>query len=327
MYQWWSLTKLFTAAAVLQLHERDLLELDDPVSKYLPFFEVTNRNKDSDPITIRQLLSHSSGLGDIGFSILGWIHFDDSATINQIELLKEKLPRYAKLKSQPGTTGAYSNLGYIVLAALIESISGESYRSFIKTNILDPLEMNNTDFVYSDHMLKNEAQGSHPRDLLSYIVPFIIDEEKAISETHDGRIWFNRVYSIQQGSTGLIGSPEDIVKFMQALLNDGALNNKRILSPESVALMETPVIAVSKSPAPADGLDFGLGWFIAETENGKVLTHSGAGMGYVTTLRLYPEQDLGVFVIANSTYLGRSMGLDIVNLAGMAERAHNTPFK
>ena len=317
VYQWWSLTKIFTAVAILQLQEKGLLNIDNPVVKHLPYFSVTHLNEKSAPITIRQLLSHSSGLGDVGISILGWIHFEDDAKVNQTEFLKEKLPGYNKLETQPGEEGRYSNIGYLVLAGVIESVSGESYEDYIVKNILSPLRMHKTNFVYTDTMTEFEAVGSHPKDALSYIVPFFIDTDRAIKEEHDGRMWFNRVYSDQQGATGLIGSTADMVKFMKALLSGGVLNGERILSEKSVLAMQSPVITVNDSPAPhSEGLEFGLGWFVGHSQSGKELTHSGAGMGFVTTLRLYPEKGVGVIVFSNSTYLGRSMGHDIVNLVG-----------
>lgn len=317
VYQWWSVTKIFTSVAILQLQEKGLLDLDDAVDKHLPFFKVENLSIGAAPITVRQLLSHSSGLGDVGMSILGWIHYEDDPKIDQTEFLKTKFPFYKKLVTQPGEEGRYSNFGYLVLAGVIEAVSGSSYESYITDNILSPLGMRNTAFTYKDSMHEFEAIGSHPRDALSYIVPFYIDTDRAYKEQVNGRIWFNRVYSDQQGATGLIGSTADMSKFMQALLNEGVLNGKRILSQESVSEMQSPIITVDKSPAPnSNGLEFGLGWFICQSDSGKVLTHSGAGMGFVTTLRLYPESNSGVVVFSNSTYLGRTMGNEIVDLVG-----------
>jgi len=317
VYQWWSLTKLFTAIAILQLEEKGLLSIDDPVSNYLPFFKVSNLSDQTKPITIKQLLSHSSGLGDIGIPILGWIHFEDSPHISQTELLQQKFPRYSKLATQPGEEGNYSNLGYVVLAGIIEAVTGKSYESYIIENILEPLRMEHTNFVYTDSMLPFEAVGSHPKDFLSRIVPVYLNTKRAFKEESDGIIWFNRVYSDQKGSTGLIGSAEDMAKFIRAILNKGELDGARILSPSNIERMQTSIIPISSSPAGnSKNLDFGLAWFIDHSTGELTLTHGGAGMAFVTLLRLYPERNLGVVVFTNSTYLGRTMGLDIVNLIG-----------
>lgn len=317
VYQWWSLTKLFTSVAVLQLQEKGYINIDDPVVMHLPYFEVNNLDDSSPPVTIKQVLSHSSGLGDIGISILGWIHFENDSPIDQTELLKENITRYNDLEVQPGLEGRYSNFGYLVLAALIEQVSGISYETYITENILAPLGMNKTNFVYTDDMKLSEAIGSHPRDALSYVVPIYIDTGKAISERRDGRIWFNRVYSDQKGATGLIGSTSDLTRFMRAVLNEGELDGVRILTKESIREMQNPIVSVNKSPAPdAEELEFGLGWFVGKSDNGITLSHGGAAMGFVSLLRLYPEQGKGIVVISNSTYLGRTMGNDIINLIG-----------
>ena len=105
IYQWWSLTKIFTAVAILQFQEQGMFKLDDSVKKYLPFLEVKYPSKNSEQITIRHLLNHSSGLKDAGNAILGWIHFDGDSAVNQTALLKEKLPKYKKLAYEPDRTG------------------------------------------------------------------------------------------------------------------------------------------------------------------------------------------------------------------------------
>lgn len=317
VYQWWSLTKIFTAIAVLQLEEKGLVHIDDPVVKHLPAFDVRNLKDQSRPITIRQLLSHTSGLGDIGMSILGWVHFENDPHVSQTDLLSKIFPKYNKLDTQPGQEGNYSNLGYIVLAALIEKVSGRPYEAYILNNILKPLKMNQTDFIYSDAMRAVEATGSHPKDFISRVVPIYLDTKRAVKEETNGVLWFNRLFSDQKGSTGLIGSVDDMGRFMRMLLNRGELEGVRILSQANIEKMQEPIIAVSSSPAPdPKNLFFGLSWFIESSSGEKTLAHGGAGMAFVTLLKLYPEKGLGVVVFANSTYLGRTMGLELVELLG-----------
>jgi len=81
--------------------------------------------------------------------------------------------------------------------------------------------------------------------------------------------------------------------------------------------MQKPIIPVHKSPAPdTEELAFGLGWFVGESDKGKTLSHGGSAMGFASLLRLYLDEGKGVFVISNSTYLGRTMGNQVVNLIG-----------
>lgn len=313
-YQWWSLTKPFTATAILQLQEKRLLSLDDPVRKHLPFFEVNYKKKTDQPITIRDLLNHSAGLKDIGNKIIGWIHYEEHQAYNQTQLVKEELPNYNKIVATPGEKGRYSNLGYMLLAAIIENVTEQPYATYIQQNILQPLEMDATSFLYSELVQENIAVGSHPKDLMSLIAFSLLDKEKAIKEKKNGIYYFNNIYSNQQGSTGLIGSTENLSHFLIAMLNEGRWNGQQILSAESVKMMFTPQVPIKKSPAPKlNNPHFGLSWFIHTHNEETALTHGGAGAAFVAQMRIYPAQDLGIAVLCNSTYLGNDMGTTIIN--------------
>jgi len=318
VYNWWSLTKMFTVVSVLQLQEAKRLSIDDPVDKYLTFFKTESPKPEWGKVTIKHLLTHSSGLGDVGLSILGWIHHDPAAARNQTALIAEKFPDYRKLNYEPGTEGQYSNVGYMVLGALIERVSGLSYEDYVRQNILKPLGMNDTDFVHKPNMVAKEATGSHPFDFLSLVAFTQIDRKLAIREKVEGVYWFNHVYPDQTAPSGLIGSAADMAKFLIALQNDGSYKGSRILSASSIQLMNTPYVVVTKSDAPTiPGLKLGLGWFHLMDQAGRVaLTHGGSGMGYVSMMRMYPKESTSVILMANSTYLEGEQGLSIVNLAG-----------
>lgn len=319
VYQWWSLTKLFTAVALLQLQEQNLLSIDDPVAKHLPTFTARGRHSKEQVITIKQLLSHSSGLGDIGMEILGWVHFDGDPHPTQTEFFNSHVDKYNKLKVKPGEQGRYSNFGYMALGALIEAVSGQSYESYIVENITAPLGMNNTHFIYTAEMELNAAKGSHPKDVVSVVVPFYLDTDRAIEEKRNGILWFNRVYSNQKGATGLIGPSVDLLKFMAVFLPGYDFSDNPILGKDSIELMVTPVVNVVKSPAPADNLQFGLGWFIGDVNGEQTLSHGGSGMAFVSMIIIYPERELGTIVMANSTYLGRTMGFKLSQLLGQID--------
>ena len=126
VYHWWSMTKIPTAVAVMQLQEQGKLKLDDEVTKYLPWFDVKYPSADSHAITIRNLLQHSSGLPDTIPAMIGWVHYND-VTPNQTDVLKKYLPDFNSLKFEPDTQAVYSNLNYMVLGAVIEAVSGQTY--------------------------------------------------------------------------------------------------------------------------------------------------------------------------------------------------------
>jgi len=289
VYHWWSMTKIPTAIAILQLQEKGLLSIDDPVRKHLSWFEVVYPSADSPTVSIRHLLQHSSGLPDPIPAMIGWVHSDDNGR-NQTELVQKFLPEYKKLNFSPGEKAVYSNFNYMVLGAIIESASGQSYESFMKENILQPLGMAQTDFVYSANMTQHEALGTLPVvHFYTLLMPALLDTKAVIREREGKLFWFKRVYIDATPSTGLIGPASDVAQLMLAYLNSG----EALLSPASVALMT--------QTAPIDG--HGLGWFVSRDPNNFYLEHTGGGPGFATFMRIYPEQGLGVALLANGTDL------------------------
>ena len=322
VYNQWSMVKPMTAVAVLQLHEQGLLDIDDPVADYLPFFEVQYPSESSETITIRHLLNHSSGLRNNVPEILSWIHFDGDPEWNQTELIKAKLPDYAKLAYEPGSEGIYTNVGYMVLAALIEAVSGQTYQQYMIDHIFNPLGMDQTNWTYTEAMIANEATGAHPSlDFQTQLLPFVMEKGKRdalIREKRDGVMWFNHVYTDQKGPTGPIGPPTDTARFLMAYLNGGELDGQRILSPESVAMLTNEShILPGNTPEAADYKDYdeifhGLGWFYVVEGDDFFIAHSGGGPGFAADMRLYPDRDLGMVILANGSYLAREEIADLV---------------
>lgn len=315
VYKWWSMTKIPTTIATLQLHEQNLLNIDDPVVDYLPFFDVQYPSDNSKIITIRYLLNHSSGLPDNVPEVVGWMHLEDEPRPDQTAFLEQVFPDYAKLKFEPGAHAEYTNVGYMVLGAIIEAVSGQPYEDYVVEHILQPLGMKRTDFVYTSEMLPYAAVGSHPVvSLESAFLPFLYDDLDAyIRERANGRMWFNRFYADSDPPTGLIGPATDLARFVIAYLNDGELEGARILSPESIAMMTYEGRLVSVNTGQTDTPIQGLGWEVyQEGERMLYLAHGGGGPGFGSAMRLYPEESLGVIVIANDTTYDTDVILDLV---------------
>lgn len=322
VYNTWSMVKPMTAAAVLQLQEQGLLNIDDPVADYLPFFEVQYLSESSETVTIRHLMNHSSGLSNNMPELFQWIHFDGDPEWNQTELIKEKLPDYAELAYEPGSEAIYTNVGYMVLVALIEAVSGQTYQQYMIDHIFEPLEMNDTNWTYTEATIDREAAGSSPSlDYQSLLLPLLLNEDQMddlIREKVDGVIWFNRVYTDQKGPTGPISTAADISRFIMAILNEGELDGQRILSEESVALMinESHVFP-GNSPEAGNYKDYdqmyhGLGWYVVKSPDLVFIAHGGGGPGFASDMRLYPDRELGMVVIANGTYLPKREINDLI---------------
>ena len=295
VYHWWSMTKIPTAIAIMQLQEQGKLSLDDEVTKHLPWFEVAYPSSTSPTITIRHLLQHTAGLKNPIPAMIGWVHYDDSIP-NQTDVLKKHLPEFNSLEFEPGTKAVYSNSNYMVLGAIIEAASGQTYETYITENILQPLGMTQTGFVYSRTMAEHEAAGSLPVvHFFTPLLPTLLDTNTLVRERSGKLLWLNRIYIEATPPTGLIGSAPDVAKLMMAYLNRVIPIGQLILLPESIAtLTETP---------PVNGR--GLGWAVGEANGERFLEHGGGGPGFAATMRLYPDAGIGIAILANGTDLDR----------------------
>lgn len=313
VYHWWSCTKIATAIAILQLQEKGKLSLNDPVVRHLPFFKVKYPSETNKEVTILNLLNHSSGLPDpSGFTLISWIHHDGEPPVNQTDFIKEVLPDYSKLKFEPGDHAEYSNIGYMVLGAIIEKVTGIAYEDYIRQNILRPLGMNHTDFLYMKAMEPDVAGGAHPIfTLMTPLLPFVAGSY--IRELDRRHIWMERVYTDQTPPTGLIGSATDAARLVAAYLNGGALNGQRILSQESITTMTYEGQIKAKNEDSLNYRRQGIGWQIYGKSGRWVLTHDGGGPGFSTKIQLYPDENLGFVLFTNDVTCET---WKIVNLAG-----------
>lgn len=312
VYHWYSDTKIVTAIATMQLVEQGLIDLDDPVSDYLSFFEPEYPSASSEPVTIASLLNHSSGLQQNVPAVIGWLHLEDEPALDQTEFLRDKLPSYDNLKFEPGSEGVYTNVGYYTLAGVIEQVTGQSYEEYVVEHLLDPLGMANTRFEYTDAMRANEGVGAHPMaDIQTVFVP-IMDPPYPfdyIREYDDGWIWFARFLFDGNAPSGLIGPAPEKARLVAAILNGGELEGARILSEESVDTMlnERHVEAGSSPESDKydsyDEMKHGIGWFVVRDGGRLHHSHSGGGPGFAAFMRLYPDEDLGIVILANGTNL------------------------
>ena len=315
VYHWFSVTKIPTAIAVLQLVEQGVIELDDEVREYLPFFDVEYPSPDSQPVTIAHLLTHSSGLPDDIPACLGCVHLEDEPALNQTELLRDvKLPGYNTLKFEPGSRAVYTNVGYQTLGVVVEQASGLSYEEYVERNILDPLGMSNTRFEYTSTMTPSGAVGAHPMaDFQTIFFPLIGSPwpSEYVRDYEDGWAWFNRFLFDANPPSGLIGPAPELARLVTALLNGGELDGARILSEETVEMMLTERhVTPGSSPQWGDFKRFedwkqGLGFKVVN-DGGRVhYAHGGGGAAFRAFMRLYPDEELGVVILVNGTNLDR----------------------
>jgi D-alanyl-D-alanine carboxypeptidase len=266
-----SITKLFTATAILQLRDAGKLQLDDPVAKHLDWFHLDDPFDDSPVITIRHLLTHTSGLP----RELNALYWDDRNFPELAEFVKmfqeasTILPRETELK--------YSNVAFNVLGQVISSVSGKPYPDYVKEYILEPLGMMGTE-VMPDENMPTLAKGygfrrpGQPRRLESF---------------------FNKKAMASSGN--MASSVEDLAKFISLQFREGRSGGAQILKGSTLREMHR---VHWLSPSWKSGR--GLGWSVVSVDGQVRITHGGSVPGHKTFVSAVPADKFGVIVLTNA---------------------------
>lgn len=264
-----SISKSFTAWGIMKLAEQGKIELDSPVARYLKSWRFPYSNFSSEQVTVRQLLSHTSGLplGDV-FTI----YSPEEAK----PTLKEKLTEEAILIRKPGIAFSYSNTGYNLLELLIEEVTGHDFAQYMEQEILTPLGMSCSDFAWNKEFSPAVPVGY---DLRGRPVPAYVYPEKA--------------------SGGLFATVEDIAAFTIAGMTDFS-SSQQVLSPASIKELYTPVrgdLGIYSLVFDA----YGLGHYVETMPNGKqAVSHGGQGTGIMTHFHAVPETGDAIVILTNS---------------------------
>jgi len=288
-----SVTKTFTATAVMQLHENGRLSIEDPVEEYVPF----KCRPFGETILIKHLLSHASGLPWLGYAETTlaqtagrsdrWLPI---CSPQDLLVFMEGAEEWAL--SKPGQWNAYLNEGYILLGMVLEKASKTKYADYVKEHILNPLQMHRSTFYEED--VRKEVDVATP-----YIVSR--DGEKTPARYPYGEM-------ISDG--GLMSSASDMVNFMKMLLSEGVFENRRILSTESARNMMEPKVRTIEEPIEGVGRRYyGYGLRIKTNFFGQnLIHHSGSVYGSSAYMGLIPREKLGVVVLANGGYFLEDVG-------------------
>lgn len=267
VYQIGSITKLLTALAVMQLVQQKRIDLDRPLTEYLPDFSMQTRWPLAAPITLRALLCHHAGLPT--YLLKGF--FSEQALS---ELLHEL--RAEHLAYEPHTVFNYSNLGSNLLGMVIERITGMPYSAAMDQQLLTPLSMRHTGFA---------PQGE-------------IGAQLARGYVHDRPVDPTPVRDVPAG--GLYSNVLDLARFMRCVLAGGTLDGTQILAETELRRMFEP----QYTDRPLDfGHRFGLGWMLSGLPiegGGQQAWHNGGTKAFLSQLAILPEKKLGVVVLANA---------------------------
>jgi len=285
IFHWASITKTFTGIAIMQLRDRKLLALDDPIVKYVPEIrEVHNPYGDISQVTIRQLMSHTAGFRAGTWPWGGdedWHPFEPTRWEQVVAMFP-----YTKLLFPPGSKYSYSNPGIIFLGKTIERLTGDDFEVYVTKNILMPLGMTRAFFDRAPYHLLKQRSHSYYRS------------EQGLKE---GRFDFDTGITVSNG--GLSAPLGDMAKYLAFLLGDErrAAEYDGVLARASLEEMFTPVArAADGEGGTGDDVRMGLSFFIERHQGLEVLAHSGSQGGFLSHIYLH-RPSRTAYVIAYNT--------------------------
>jgi CubicO group peptidase (beta-lactamase class C family) len=284
IYHWASITKTFTGIAIMQLRDRGLLALDDPVVKYVPEVrQIHNPFGDAAQITIRRLMSHSAGLRASTWPWGGdrpWHPFEPTEWAQLVAMFP-----YTEVLFEPGTQYRYSNPGVILLGRIIETLSGDDYEMYVTKNILMPLEMHRTFFDRAPYHLRDRRSHSYVRT------------DAGLEEM---RFDFDTGITVSNG--GLNAPLTDMARYLGFLIGDPAVPGyEAVLRRSSLEEMWRPVIRADDGEG-GSGSDVhaALSFFVERHHGIEVIGHSGNQNGFLSHLYLH-RPSRSAYVVAFNT--------------------------
>jgi len=271
-------TKAFTSAIIAQLVEEGKLDWDDPVQRYLPYFEIYDPEISS-MVTVRDLLSHRVGLGTFHGDVT-WYRsdFTTQEIVKNIKHIKQVYP----FRSGYG----YSNLMFITAGDLIEKVTGESWEANVQRRFLDPVGMTRTIATVSDLDKKD-----------NYATPHIYR-----AGTHTSTEWV--AWDNVKSTGGLISSVHDMGLWLIANMDHGIIGSDTLFSEYHRNLMWTPHAShvrnhVNLNSTESHFSSYGLGWFVGDYKGEFNVRHGGGYDGMISTVQMLPDLKLGIVVLTN----------------------------
>lgn len=259
VFQIGSMTKQFTAVAILLLEQDGKLNTSDYISKYIP--DYPNGNK----ISIHNLLTHTSGIKD-------FIKTKGLSEIAQKEMTPKMMVDFFKnepVDFQPGEKFEYNNSGYVVLGYIIELVSGKTYEDFIQLNIFDKIGMNNSYYATDRKVIKNRAYGYHQKSY-GYVNKSVIS------------------FSVPYASGSLMSTLEDMLKWQNSLNKNLLLNQK-----------ETAKAFTKYKLNNGEEFEYGYGWHLKNINGIPTREHGGSIFGFKSMAVYIPSEDIYVLGFSN----------------------------
>ena len=271
-----SITKTFTAIAVMQLWERGQVDLDGPANDYLRSYQLVDTDAGYGPVTPRHLLTHTAGLPEVAHpSGLVRPDFGESFRVGTpLPTLAEFYGGALRIQAEPGTRFVYNNHGPATLGQLVEDVSGMPLARYFREHIFDPLGMADSDLERSEHVESRRATGYEIRG----------DGVEAVEERD----------MVTAGAASVFSTPADMGRYLTALLGGGSNEHGSILRPDTLATMFEP----QYRPDPrVPGM--GLGFFRSRISDRVLAGHQGTHPGFHSHISLAPGRRVGVMGFTN----------------------------
>lgn len=276
-----SLSKSFTALAVMQLVDNGQIDLEASVTKYLPWFRTADPAA-SAQITVRHLLNQDSGL-PVYVGRQGLV--DDDQTAAALETGVRQLATVT-LSRPAGQAFEYANENYTTLGLIIQAVSGKSYEEVVRAQVFAPLQMRHSAAALSDQAAQDLATGHR----YWFGWPIAFDAPYPRSQTPAGF---------------LISSAEDMSHYLIAHLNGGAYDGQQILSPGGMATLHAPGARMGATSA------YGMGWVVRDQAGAVKLEHNGDVSNFHANMLLLPDQKLGIVILTNVDGFNHGAALNV----------------
>lgn len=271
-----SVTKTVLAVGILRLVSENKIDLDAPVRKYLSEINFENKWNETNPITVRHLLDHTSGLEDLRL----WQMFTAKAAPNSVLATAfEKDSSVLKVRTKPGSVFSYSNMGYTLLGMVIEKVTNEPYESYLDKNLLKPLGMLNSTFGF----VSQAGEKADPELAMGHL---------------DNQTTFPALPIFLRPASQFTTTAYDMGLFLKFIMSDGSLDGQPFIKTESLREMGKP----HGTEALRNGLQIGYGLGILKRDRHGVvgLAHSGNIVGYHAMIYAFPESQKAFFISHNT---------------------------
>lgn len=276
VYEIASISKQFTALLIMMLKEENKLDYDDKITKYLPTLPYDN-------ITIRHLLTHTSGLSERQFFMWAGQNMDPTKIYTNELILKYLEKENPELEFEPGEKWEYSNLGYFLLPLILKQSTAKNYIQLLNDKIFSTLGMNNSG-IFSQDFKGNEMDN--------YVFGKVYNPKDTAFKSSFGMAWSDSIY----GGVGILSNTLDLLKWDRALYSNSLVSQK--------TLQEAFKTYMLKNDSSSK---YGFGWYIKENKvinginYGKRVDHNGLWPGYESSIVRYIDRDKTIIILSNQS--------------------------